>query len=124
MKEPTPGNEEQKQCQGPQTAGQWGAKEYVDPTADVVWASERPVYEWKNDYTNETAPDNVVLEHELFDEKNRINAGIHFDKYKSISVSVKGGPENRQIMNDVSVCHLLYLLLSINNQAYRVARLT
>jgi ATP-dependent RNA helicase DDX3X len=115
---------EQQQLQAPQTAGLWGVKEYVDPTAEVVWASERPVYEWKDDYTDETAPDNAELERELFDEENRINAGIHFDKYKSISVSVKGGPENRRIMNDVSVCHLLCILHLINTQAYIVVCLS
>ncbi|KAG0285808.1 hypothetical protein BGZ96_010010 [Linnemannia gamsii] len=108
MEDPIPGTEEQKKCQGPQTAGQWGAKEYVDPTAEVVWASERPVYEWEHNYTDETAPDDAELEQELFDEKNHINAGIHFDKYKSISVSVKGGPENRRIMNDQNATPLLF----------------
>ncbi|KAF9119226.1 hypothetical protein BGW39_000451 [Mortierella sp. 14UC] len=98
MEEPT--TEQAQQPQQPQTAGQWGRKEYVDPNAEVIWASERPVYEWQEDYTEETAPANKQLESDLFGEENRINRGIHFDKYKTISVSVKGGPENRRIMND------------------------
>ncbi|KAF9543390.1 hypothetical protein EC957_000900 [Mortierella hygrophila] len=102
MKEPTTATviEEQQQGPVPQTAGLWGVKEYVNPNPQGVWASERPIYEWKEDYTDETAPNNAELEHELFDEENRINAGIYFDKYKTISASVKGGPENRRVMND------------------------
>ncbi|KAG0057092.1 hypothetical protein BGZ89_001933 [Linnemannia elongata] len=102
MGEPTTttATKEQQQRPVPQTAGQWGVKEYVDPNAEGVRASERPVYEWKEDYTDETAPDNAELEHELFDDENRINAGIYFEKYKTISVRVKGGPENRRVMSD------------------------
>ncbi|KAH7053866.1 DEAD/DEAH box RNA helicase [Linnemannia elongata] len=102
MEEPTTttATKEQQQRPVPQTAGQWGVKEYVDPDAEGVRASERPVYEWKEDYTDETAPDNAELEHELFDDENRINAGIYFEKYKTISVRVKGGPENRRVMSD------------------------
>ncbi|KAF9083556.1 hypothetical protein BGX23_011326 [Mortierella sp. AD031] len=91
--------EEHQPQQQAERAGQWGRKEYVDPNAEVVWASERPVYEWQEGYTEETAPANTDLEKELFGEENRINRGIHFDKYKSINVSVKGSPENRRIMN-------------------------
>ncbi|KAF9276520.1 hypothetical protein BGZ88_001669 [Linnemannia elongata] len=102
MEEPTTttATKEQQQRPVPQTAGQWGVKEYVDPNAEGVRASERPVYEWKEDYTDETAPDNAELEHELFDDENRINAGIYFEKYKTISVRVKGGPENRRVLSD------------------------
>lgn len=102
MGEPTTttATKEQQQRPVPRTAGQWGVKEYVDPNAEGVRASERPVYEWKEDYTDETAPDNAELEHELFDDENRINAGIYFEKYKTISVRVKGGPENRRVMSD------------------------
>ncbi|KAF9904605.1 hypothetical protein EC991_002533 [Linnemannia zychae] len=98
MEEPT--TEQTLQPQQPQTAGQWGLKEYVDPNAEVIWASERPVYQWQEDYTEETAPANKQLESDLFGEVNRINRGIHFDKYKTISVSIKGGPENRRVIND------------------------
>ncbi|KAG0077690.1 hypothetical protein BGZ90_006702 [Linnemannia elongata] len=102
MEEPTTttATKGEQQRPVPQTAGQWGVKEYVDPNAEGVRASERPVYEWKEDYTDETAPDNAELEHELFDDENRINAGIYFEKYKTISVRVKGGPENRRVMSD------------------------
>ncbi|KAF9919630.1 hypothetical protein FBU30_010724 [Linnemannia zychae] len=86
--------------QSPQTAGKWGQKEYADPNIEVTWASDRPIYEWKEGYTDETAPVDIELEHELFSEENRINRGIHFDNYKTIPVNVYGGPDNRCIMHN------------------------
>ncbi|KAG0205232.1 hypothetical protein BGX28_003093 [Mortierella sp. GBA30] len=80
------------------TAGLWGPKDVSDPNCTVNWASERPVYEWEDEYTDATAPANEELEKELFSEENRIYQGIHFEKYIKAAVSVKGGPNDRQPM--------------------------
>ncbi|GJJ72499.1 type IV protein arginine methyltransferase [Entomortierella parvispora] len=76
------------------TVGRWGRKEYVDPNATVIWASERDVYEWLPEYTDESAPENKELEAQLFGEENRINTGINFKNYDSIAASVKNTPED------------------------------
>ncbi|KAG0320683.1 hypothetical protein BGZ99_004367 [Dissophora globulifera] len=57
------------------------------------WACEKPVYEWKEDYSEGTAPSNSALEAELYDEEGRLSVGVHFDNYHKISVSRKGGPD-------------------------------
>ena len=67
----------------PRAVGEWGRKEYVDPNATVVWASERDVYEWLPEYTDESAPENKALESQLFGDENRINTGINwFNRHK------------------------------------------
>ncbi|KAF9938032.1 hypothetical protein BGZ65_000532 [Modicella reniformis] len=60
----------------------------------LSWASEGRVYEWKSDYTIGNAPDDRILEQELFASENMVNSGINFKNYSTMSVSVKGGPSN------------------------------
>ncbi|KAG0262005.1 hypothetical protein BG011_000429 [Mortierella polycephala] len=84
------------------TVGSWRQKEFADPNATVVWASERGVYEWKVDYTDDDAPPNEDLEKELFDEDNQIHRGIHFEKYRDIEVGRKGGPDDFQPIEQAS----------------------
>ncbi|KAG0225862.1 P-loop containing nucleoside triphosphate hydrolase protein [Mortierella sp. GBAus27b] len=75
------------------TVGNWGERE--SPTSQPLsWASESRVYDWRPNYTLETAPADEVLEKELFDEENLINSGINFKNYASIDVVVKGVPDN------------------------------
>ncbi|KAF9194610.1 hypothetical protein BGZ50_005970 [Haplosporangium sp. Z 11] len=71
------------------TVGAWGQKEFSDPNATVVWASERGVYEWKVGYTDDDAPPNKALEKELFDEDSRIHRGIHFGKSRLLLYDIQ-----------------------------------
>ncbi|KAF9401512.1 hypothetical protein BGX21_001492 [Mortierella sp. AD011] len=73
------------------TIGGWGRRE-TGPLIPLSWASEQRVYEWRNNYTEETAPHDPELESELFSLENRINSGINFKNYAHIKVSVKDGP--------------------------------
>ncbi|KAG0211468.1 ATP-dependent RNA helicase ddx3x [Mortierella sp. NVP41] len=91
--------EEQQPQQQAEKVGLWGFPEPLDLTAPIKWGHSRPVYQWQERYTDETAPANSELENELFGEENRTNRGIHFNKYRSINVSVKSGPVNRLFIN-------------------------
>ncbi|KAI7817811.1 P-loop containing nucleoside triphosphate hydrolase protein [Gamsiella multidivaricata] len=59
-----------------------------------AWASEKPVYEWQEDYTEGTAPPNLKLEAELYDDEGRVRAGDTFSNLSRINVSRQGGPES------------------------------
>lgn len=83
------------------TVGKWGRKEYVDPNATVIWASERDLYEWLPEYTDESAPESKALESQLFGDENRINTGINFKNYDSIAVGVKNTPKDFHPMHQV-----------------------
>ncbi|KAF9435189.1 hypothetical protein BGZ76_006728 [Entomortierella beljakovae] len=58
------------------------------------WAFQKPVYEWKEEFAEGSAPNNQELETELYNIENRIDPGINFEKYDGIRVSCKGGPES------------------------------
>ncbi|KAG0296386.1 hypothetical protein BGZ98_000989 [Dissophora globulifera] len=75
------------------TVGKWGKRE-TSTSDNLAWASEQRVYEWRDDYTLETAPDDPGLEADLFDEENRVNTGINFKNYAQMKVSVRDGPPN------------------------------
>ncbi|KAG9321302.1 hypothetical protein KVV02_007875 [Mortierella alpina] len=63
------------------------------------WASEKPVYEWDEDFTDDNAPAIPELETELFGDDYRISTGEHFEEFEKIKVSVKGGPEEHRPMD-------------------------
>ncbi|KAG0041426.1 hypothetical protein BGZ83_001825 [Gryganskiella cystojenkinii] len=84
------------------TVGSWGHKDVPDPNASVIWASEREVYEWLSEYTDESAPENKRLESELFGDENRINSGINFKNYDAISVNIKNEPLQFRAMKKFS----------------------
>ncbi|KAG0203261.1 ATP-dependent RNA helicase ddx3x [Mortierella sp. GBA30] len=78
----------------------WGAKGVpVTDDSDWAWASEKPVYEWEHDFTDETAPSIPELESELFGDDFRIGTGKSFADYEKISVSLKGGPGEHRPMD-------------------------
>ncbi|KAI8600192.1 ATP-dependent RNA helicase DED1 [Dissophora ornata] len=68
-------------------------EEFFDNGEDAPWACEKPVYEWREEYTEGTAPADPELEDQLYGEGTRSHTGINFNNYDRISVSCKGGPE-------------------------------
>jgi hypothetical protein len=61
--------------------------------AEQPWGSDKPVYEWQQEYTEASAPSDMKLEEELFGSEKRIVTGIYFDKHnRTHQVRLKGGP--------------------------------
>ncbi|KAG0197946.1 hypothetical protein BGX28_008564 [Mortierella sp. GBA30] len=77
------------------TVGRWGKRD-MGASTPLSWASEQRIYEWKSSYTQDSAPDDVELENELFSEESRVNSGIHFKNYAEMEVSVKDGPPDHR----------------------------
>ncbi|KAG0049444.1 DEAD-box ATP-dependent RNA helicase [Gryganskiella cystojenkinii] len=74
------------------TVGKWGARDMSASNTPQGWASDSRVYEWRPNYTLQTAPDDPELLRELFSEETRVSSGINFKAYADMQVSVKGGP--------------------------------
>ena len=55
------------------------------------WGSSKKRYEWKDEYLQQGfAPRDPELEKDLFGENTHVHAGLNFDRYSSIPVSVEG----------------------------------
>ncbi|GJJ77290.1 hypothetical protein EMPS_09649 [Entomortierella parvispora] len=74
-----------------------GRRDYshIDPgVEDLPWGSDKPVYEWQQDYTESSAPADLKLEKELFDDERRVQAQPDFHKRnQNDQVRLKGGPD-------------------------------
>lgn len=82
--------------------GEWQAQDNEDQlSGPTEWASDRPVYEWQQGYTEETAPVDWELEKSLFDQENRMTTGIFFEDFQKTEVGIKGAPEGFRVIDDV-----------------------
>ncbi|KAG0335364.1 hypothetical protein BG004_008485 [Podila humilis] len=70
----------------------------LDPP--LQWASERPVYEWQQGYTEETAPIDWHLEQTLFDRETRMEPGVMFSDLAKSEVAIKGEPEGFKLVDN------------------------
>ncbi|KAF9583292.1 hypothetical protein BGW38_009808, partial [Lunasporangiospora selenospora] len=68
----------------------------MDQEERTPWAPERPVYDWKPEYTEESAPTDEELEDSLFGTEDRILTGASFDEYDRIEPSFKDIPQNHK----------------------------
>jgi len=70
---------------------------------NLPWGSDKPVYEWQQEYTEASAPADQKLETELFDEDHRVQAEDGFHKRNQTDqVRLKGGPKTHTPITDVS----------------------
>lgn len=79
-----------------ETVGNWVPRDIGDSKNLHGWASDAKVYEWREDYEPENAPDDPELLSELFENDCRVSSGIHFKAYADMDVSVVGGPPGFQ----------------------------
>ncbi|KAF9191774.1 hypothetical protein BGZ51_000121 [Haplosporangium sp. Z 767] len=85
-----------------------------------IWSSDKPVYEWQQEYTEETAPDIRQLEEELFETDTRIRIGGNFGEYEKIRVTRKGGPENHEPMHHFEEANLHPVIFeNVERMAYK-----
>ncbi|KAI9232232.1 hypothetical protein MVEG_02826 [Podila verticillata NRRL 6337] len=83
------------------TVGDWPAQDNEDQLNDPTqWASDQPVYQWQEGYTEETAPIDSDLEASLFDLETRITTGIFFSEFHKTEVSIKGAPEGFRVIDN------------------------
>ncbi|KAF9304842.1 ATP-dependent RNA helicase ddx3x [Mortierella antarctica] len=79
----------------------WQAQDNEDQlSGPTQWASDRPVYEWQEGYTEETAPVDWELEKSLFDQETRMKTGIFFADFQKTEVSIKGAPEGFRVIDN------------------------
>lgn len=89
-----------------ETVGYWHAKDNEDQlNGPTQWASDQPVYQWEEGYTEETAPIDLELERSLFDQETRITTGIYFAEFQKTEVSIKGAPEGFRVIDNVRRKH-------------------
>lgn len=82
--------------------GEWQAQDNEDQlNGPTQWASDRPVYQWQEGYTEETAPIDQELERSLFDQETRITTGIYFEDFQKTEVGIKGAPEGFRVIDNV-----------------------
>lgn len=76
----------------------------------LPWGSDKPVYEWQQEYTEASAPADKMLEKELFDGDQRVQAEDNFHKRsQDDQVRLKGGPQSHVPITDVSSEHVSLL---------------
>ncbi|KAG0079093.1 DEAD-box ATP-dependent RNA helicase [Podila epicladia] len=79
----------------------WRAQDNEDQlSGPTQWTSDRPVYEWQQGYTEETAPVDWELEKSLFDHETRMKTGIFFEDFQKTEVGIKGAPEGFRVIDN------------------------
>ncbi|KAG0261242.1 hypothetical protein BG011_001221 [Mortierella polycephala] len=83
-----------------------------------TWSSDKPVYEWQQEYTEDDIHD---LEEELFETEDRIPIGNNFGDYEKIRVIRKGGPEEHAALNHFEEAKLHPVILeNVERMAYKI----